>query len=144
MSTAAGQVELSKRGAGEKIMEVDGLFKHFPIYAGFFRRQVGAVKAVDGVSFDVIRGETLGLVGESGCGKSTTARLLLRLMEPTDGSIRFDGQEIAHIKGAELKALRRKMQMIFQDPYSSLNPRKTVGSIISDPFIIHKISPEGG
>src|SRR6201991_2604724 len=140
MSTAAGQVELSKRGAGEKIMEVDGLFKHFPIHAGFFRRQVGAVKAVDGVSFDVMRGETLGLVGESGCGKSTTARLLLRLMEPTAGSIKFEGREIANIQGAELKNLRREMQMIFQDPYSSLNPRKTVGSIIADPFVIHGIS----
>src|SRR3954454_21932903 len=144
MSSAAGQVELSKRGAGETIMEVDGLFKHFPIRSGFFQRQVGAVKAVDGVSFDVLRGETLGIVGESGCGKSTTARLLLRLMEPTDGSIRFEGREIAHIKGAELKALRREMQMIFQDPYASLNPRKTVGSIIADPFIIHGLFGEGG
>ncbi len=130
--------------SGDKIMEVRDLVKHFPIRAGFLQRQVGAVQAVDGVSFDVMRGETLGLVGESGCGKSTTARLLLRLMAPTAGSIRFDGREIAHIKGAELKALRRDMQMIFQDPYSSLNPRKTVGSIIADPFVIHRISPEGG
>jgi peptide/nickel transport system ATP-binding protein/oligopeptide transport system ATP-binding protein len=122
---------------GEPIMEVRGLVKHFPIHAGFFRRQVGAVQAVDGVSFDVLRGETLGLVGESGCGKSTTARLLLRLMQPTAGSIKFEGREIANIQGGELKALRREMQMIFQDPYSSLNPRKTVGSIISDPFVIH-------
>jgi oligopeptide/dipeptide ABC transporter ATP-binding protein len=128
--------------AGDKIMEVDGLFKHFPIQAGFFRKQVGAVKAVDGVSFDVVRGETLGLVGESGCGKSTTARLLLRLMEPTEGSIKFEGREIAGVKGEELKALRREMQMIFQDPYSSLNPRKTVGSIISDPFIIHGLKKD--
>ena len=128
--------------AGDKIMEVDGLFKHFPIYAGFFRKQVGAVKAVDGISFDVLQGETLGLVGESGCGKSTTARLLLRLMEPTDGSIKFEGREIAGIKGEELKALRREMQMIFQDPYSSLNPRKTVGSIISDPFVIHGLKKD--
>jgi len=128
--------------AGDKIMEVDGLFKHFPIYAGFFRKQVGAVKAVDGISFDVLQGETLGLVGESGCGKSTTARLLLRLMEPTEGSIKFEGREIAGIKGEELKALRREMQMIFQDPYSSLNPRKTVGSIISDPFIIHGLKKD--
>ncbi|MDA0166239.1 dipeptide ABC transporter ATP-binding protein [Solirubrobacter ginsenosidimutans] len=120
-------------------MEVRELFKHFPINAGFFRRQVGAVKAVDGVSFDVMRGETLGLVGESGCGKSTTARLLLRLVDPTAGSINFNGREIASIKGAELKALRREMQMIFQDPYSSLNPRKTVGTIIADPFVIHGI-----
>ena len=137
MSVAANQADSTKPAAGEKIMEVDGLFKHFPIRAGFLQRQVGAVKAVDGISFDVIRGETLGIVGESGCGKSTTARLLLRLMDPTDGSIRFEGKEIAHIKGQELKALRREMQMIFQDPYSSLNPRKTVGSIISDPFVIH-------
>src|SRR6188472_4542022 len=118
-------------------MQVDGLFKHFPIHAGFLRRQVGAVKAVDGVSFDVLRGETIGLVGESGCGKSTTARLLLRLMEPTGGSIRFQGDEIADIKGGKLKDLRREMQMIFQDPYSSLNPRKTVGTIIAEPFVIH-------
>src|SRR5690349_8766837 len=128
---------------GDTIMEVRDLVKHFPIRAGFLQRQVGAVQAVDGVSFDVFRGETLGLVGESGCGKSTTARLLLRLMAPTSGSIKFDGREIAHIKGAELKALRREMQMIFQDPYSSLNPRKTVGSIIPDPFIIHGMNPEG-
>ena len=128
--------------AGDKIMEVDGLFKHFPIYAGFFRKQVGAVKAVDGISFDVLQGETLGLVGESGCGKSTTARLLLRLMEPTEGSIKFEGREIAGVKGEELKALRREMQMIFQDPYSSLNPRKTVGSIISDPFVIHGLKKD--
>jgi oligopeptide/dipeptide ABC transporter ATP-binding protein len=130
--------------SGDTIMEVRDLVKHFPIRAGFLQRQVGAVQAVDGVSFDVIRGETLGLVGESGCGKSTTARLLLRLMAPTAGSIRFDGREIAHIKGSELKALRRDMQMIFQDPYSSLNPRKTVGSIIADPFVIHRMNPEGG
>src|SRR5688500_3325743 len=130
--------------AGDKIMEVHDLYKHFPIHAGFFRKQVGAVKAVDGVSFDVLRGETLGLVGESGCGKSTTARLLLRLMAPTDGSIKFEGRQIAGARGEELKALRREMQMIFQDPYSSLNPRKTVGSIISDPFIIHGLKKEQG
>ena len=130
--------------SGDPIMEVRDLVKHFPIRAGFLQRQVGAAQAVDGISFDVMRGETLGLVGESGCGKSTTARLLLRLMVPTAGSIKFDGREIAHIKGSELKALRRDMQMIFQDPYSSLNPRKTVGSIIADPFVIHRINPEGG
>jgi oligopeptide/dipeptide ABC transporter ATP-binding protein len=138
-------VELSKESAdrsvpGEKLLEVRDLYKHFPIHAGFFRREVGAVKAVDGISFDVLRGETLGLVGESGCGKSTTARLLLRLLDPTSGSITFAGREIANIKGAELKALRREMQMIFQDPYSSLNPRKTVGTIIADPFVIHGIN----
>jgi peptide/nickel transport system ATP-binding protein len=122
---------------GEALMEVRDLVKHFPIRRGLLQRQVGAVRAVDGVSFDVLRGETLGLVGESGCGKSTTARLLLRLMEPTSGSIKFAGEEIATIKGGRLKDLRRELQMIFQDPYSSLNPRKTVGSIIGDPFIIH-------
>ena len=142
--SGGGRVELSKetadRGAPrETLMEVRDLYKHFPIHAGFFRRQIGAVKAVDGVSFDVMRGETLGLVGESGCGKSTTARLLLRLVDPTRGSISFAGREIATIKGDELKALRREMQMIFQDPYSSLNPRKTIGTIISDPFVIHGI-----
>jgi oligopeptide/dipeptide ABC transporter ATP-binding protein len=136
---SAGETQATDPSPGETIMQVRDLVKHFPIHSGFFRRQVGAVQAVDGVSFDVMRGETLGIVGESGCGKSTTARLLLRLMEPTAGSIDFEGREIAHIKGAELKALRREMQMIFQDPYSSLNPRKTVGSIISDPFIIHGI-----
>src|ERR687885_55147 len=118
-------------------MEVDGLFKHFPIRAGFLQRQVGAVQAVDGVSFDVKRGETLGIVGESGCGKSTTARLLLRLMQPTSGSVKFEGEEIATVKGGRLKELRREMQMIFQDPYSSLNPRKTVGTVIAEPFAIH-------
>jgi peptide/nickel transport system ATP-binding protein/oligopeptide transport system ATP-binding protein len=122
---------------GEAMMEVRDLVKHFPIRSGLLQRQVGAVRAVDGVSFDVKRGETLGLVGESGCGKSTTARLLLRLMEPTSGSIRYQGEEIADLKTGALKRLRREMQMIFQDPYSSLNPRKTVGSIIAEPYIIH-------
>ena len=144
MSVPARETQATNPAPGEPIMQVRDLVKHFPIHAGFFRKQVGAVQAVDGVSFDVLRGETLGIVGESGCGKSTTARLLLRLMEPTAGSIAFEGKEIAYIKGAELKALRREMQMIFQDPYSSLNPRKTVGSIISDPFVIHGIHNEGG
>ncbi len=130
--------------AGRPIMQVRDLVKHFPIRSGFLQRQVGAVQAVDGVSFDVLEGETLGIVGESGCGKSTTARLLLRLMAPTSGSIMFDGQEIAHIRGGSLKALRREMQMIFQDPYSSLNPRKTVGTIIADPFTIHGLNTGKG
>ena len=124
--------------AGETLFEVRDLVKHFPLTSGIlFRRQVGAVHAVDGVSLDVKRGETLGLVGESGCGKSTTGRLLLRLLDPTSGSIKFEGEEIAGIKPKELVAFRREAQMIFQDPYSSLNPRKTIGSIIGEPFSIH-------
>jgi oligopeptide/dipeptide ABC transporter ATP-binding protein len=102
------------------------------------------VQAVDGVSFDVLRGETLGLVGESGCGKSTTARVLLRLMDPTSGSIKFEGEEITDAKRGRLKELRRGMQMIFQDPYSSLNPRKTVGTIIGEPFVIHNMKTGQG
>jgi oligopeptide/dipeptide ABC transporter ATP-binding protein len=128
----------------DTVMEVRDLVKHFPIRQGLLQRQVGAVRAVDGVSFEVRRGETLGLVGESGCGKSTTARLMLRLMAPTSGSIRFEDEEIATAKGARLKALRRGMQMIFQDPYSSLNPRKTVGTIISEPFAIHGLNKAEG
>jgi oligopeptide/dipeptide ABC transporter ATP-binding protein len=129
----------------ENILEVRNVVKHFPITQGIiFQRQIGAVQAVDGISFDVMKGETLGIVGESGCGKSTTARLLMRLMEPTSGSIRFDGREIANTKGAELKAQRREMQMIFQDPYSSLNPRKTIGTIISEPYAIHGLHPGEG
>jgi peptide/nickel transport system ATP-binding protein/oligopeptide transport system ATP-binding protein len=120
------------------LVEVRDLVKHFPIKRGLiFQRQIGAVKAVDGVSFDVVQSETLGIVGETGCGKSTTARLLCRLMDPTSGSITFEGRDVGAQKGDDLKALHRDMQMVFQDPYSSLNPRKTVGSIIADPFVIH-------
>jgi oligopeptide/dipeptide ABC transporter ATP-binding protein len=123
---------------GDALIEVRDLVKEFPIKGSYLvRRQLGAVHAVDGISFDVRRGETFGIVGESGCGKSTTARLLLRLLEPTSGSVRFDGREIATLKSNDIKPLRREMQMIFQDPYSSLNPRRTVGTIISDPFAIH-------
>jgi len=125
------------------LVEVRDLVKHFPLRRGLLvQRQYGAVQAVDGVSFDVRAGETLGIVGESGCGKSTTARLLLRLLEPTSGSIVFEGQDIAGLSAKELKPLRREMQMIFQDPYSSLNPRKTVGSIIGEPFLIHEVEPD--
>jgi oligopeptide/dipeptide ABC transporter ATP-binding protein len=130
---------------GEPLIVVRDLVKHFPLKQGIIlQRQVGAVRAVDGVSFDVMEGETLGLVGESGCGKSTTARLVTRLLEPTDGSIVYRGKDIAHSSRSELKPLRRDMQMIFQDPYSSLNPRKTVGSIIGEPFIIHRLETEEG
>jgi oligopeptide/dipeptide ABC transporter ATP-binding protein len=127
-------------GAGDPLVQVRDLVKHFPITQGVvFQRKVGAVQAVDGVSFDVERGETLGIVGETGCGKSTTARLVMRLLEATSGEVRFDGEDITHVKGARLKAVRRDMQMIFQDPYSSLNPRKTVGSIIGEAFAVHRL-----
>ena len=124
--------------APEPLIEIRDLKKHFPIKTGLlFDRQVGAVKAVDGVNLDVRKGETLGIVGETGCGKSTTARLMVKLLEPTSGQILFDGEDIAPRKGDALKALRRELQMVFQDPYSSLNPRRRVGSIIGEPFAIH-------
>ena len=119
-------------------MEVRDLQKYFSLTRGIvLARKAGAVKAVDGVSFEVIKGETLGIVGETGCGKSTTARLMMRLLEPTAGTVRFEGNDITHLKGRRLKAVRRELQMVFQDPYSSLNPRKTVGSIVAEPFAIH-------
>jgi peptide/nickel transport system ATP-binding protein/oligopeptide transport system ATP-binding protein len=122
----------------EPLIEVRNLVKHFPITRGIiFQKKIGAVKAVDGVSFDVLRGETLGIVGESGCGKSTTARLLVKLLEASSGEIRFDGHDLTQLRGAALKQMRREMQMIFQDPYSSLNPRKTVGTIIGEPYSVH-------
>jgi peptide/nickel transport system ATP-binding protein/oligopeptide transport system ATP-binding protein len=131
------QATPQQQGA-EPLVQVRGLVKHFPLTRGIvIQRKVGAVQAVDGVDFDVMRGETLGLVGETGCGKSTTARLIMRLLEPTAGEIRFDGQDITALKGSRLKAIRREMQMIFQDPYSSLNPRKTIGATIAEPFAIH-------
>ncbi len=127
----------------ETLLEVTDLKKHFPIRQGIFRRQVGAVKAVDGVTFTIKRGETLGLVGESGCGKSTTGETILHLLEPTAGQVIFDGENITSLKGKELRQLRRRMQMIFQDPYSSLNPRLTVRSIISEGLDIHNIGDKG-
>ncbi len=141
MAVAASQDGFHARPSGrEPLVEVRDLVKHFPLTSGvLFKRQVGAVRAVDGVSFDVLRGETLGLVGESGCGKSTTGRMLLRLLEPTSGSIRFEGREVTELRGEELRKLRSDVQMIFQDPYSSLNPRKTIGSIIAEPFAIHRL-----
>jgi oligopeptide/dipeptide ABC transporter ATP-binding protein len=123
---------------GTPVIEVRDLVKHFPITKGIIiQHKIGAVKAVDGVSFDVIGGETLGIVGETGCGKSTTARLIVRLLDPTSGQILVDGENIAERKGEDLKALHREMQMVFQDPYSSLNPRRRVGSIIAEPFAVH-------
>jgi len=121
------------------ILDVRNLEKHFPITKGILQRKVGAVKAVDGISFQLRKGETLGVVGESGCGKSTAGRALLRLVEPTGGQVFFQGQDIAALKGNELRELRHRMQIIFQDPYSSLNPRRTVQSIVAQPLTIHDI-----
>jgi oligopeptide/dipeptide ABC transporter ATP-binding protein len=125
-------------GAGDALVEVEGLTKHFHVKQGVFARGHGVVHAVEDVTLDVRRGETLGIVGESGCGKSTTARLILRLLDPTSGTIRFDGRDITRLPQRALRPLRREMQMIFQDPYSSLNPRKTVGQIVGAPFAIHR------
>ncbi|OFZ29665.1 MAG: peptide ABC transporter ATP-binding protein [Bdellovibrionales bacterium RIFCSPHIGHO2_01_FULL_40_29] len=121
------------------ILETKGLKKHFPIKKGFFLREVGSVKAVDDIDLTVYRGETLGLVGESGCGKSTLGRALIRLYEPTAGTIQFDGADFLHAKGETLRKSRKDLQMIFQDPYASLDPRMTVGQIIEQPFHIHNM-----
>ena len=123
----------------EVLLQVRNLKKHFPIRRGVFRRQVGAVQAVDGISFDIYKGETLGLVGESGCGKSTAGRTILQLIEPTDGEVIFNGDDLVSLKSGEMRKRRRHMQMIFQDPYSSLNPRMQVGTIVSEPLDIHGI-----
>ncbi len=123
----------------EVLVEVRDLKKHFPVRRGLLRRQVGAIRAVDGVSFDVYRGETLGLVGESGGGKSTTGWTIIRDLEPTAGTVRFEGQDLASITHAEMRRMRRNIQMIFQDPYASLNPRMTVGSIVGEPLDVHQI-----
>ncbi|PKV88026.1 ABC transporter ATP-binding protein [Streptomyces sp. TLI_146] len=128
----------------EPILKVEGLTKHFPIKKGLLGRQTGAVKAVDGVSFDVRAGETLGVVGESGCGKSTMGRLVTRLLEPTGGKVEFEGHDITHLSAGRMRPLRRDMQMIFQDPYGSLNPRHTIGGIVSTPFRLQGVTPEGG
>jgi oligopeptide transport system ATP-binding protein len=130
---------MSQENGKEVFIEVRNLKKHFPIMRGVFRRQVGAVKAVDGVSFDIYKGETLGLVGESGCGKSTTGRSILQLLKPTDGQVHFKGQDLTKLGQNELRKTRRHMQMIFQDPYASLNPRMTVGNIVGEPLEIHNI-----
>lgn len=124
-------------GAETPLLVVDDLAKHYPLRGGIWGRTVGTVRAVAGVSFTVLKGQTLGLVGESGCGKSTLGRTLMRLEEPTSGSVRFEGRDLAHASAIELFGLRRDLQMVFQDPYSSLNPRMTVGEIVREPLLVH-------
>ena len=129
----------------EPVLRVTGLKQHFPITSGvLFKKQVGTVKAVDGIDLEVYPSETLGLVGESGCGKSTAARTMMRLLKPTEGTVELSGRDITHLDRKELVPLRREAQMIFQDPYNSLNPRHTVGTIISSPFKVQGVEPPGG
>jgi oligopeptide/dipeptide ABC transporter ATP-binding protein len=132
------------RPAADVLLEVRDLVKHYPVSSGFLGRQVGLVRAVDGVSFTIRRGETLGLVGESGCGKTTTGRCILQLERPTSGSVRFEGQELTTLSPAALRAVRRRIQVIFQDPYSSLNPRMTVSQIVGEPLLVHRLVPDAG
>jgi oligopeptide transport system ATP-binding protein len=133
---------LAGDGMSETLLEVRDLVKHFPVSGGVLSKRTGNVRAVDGVSFDLHRGETLGLVGESGCGKTTTGRCILQLERPTAGSIRFQGEELTTLPPTAMRKLRRRMQVIFQDPYSSLNPRMTIGQIIEEPLKVHAIVTE--
>jgi peptide/nickel transport system ATP-binding protein len=145
MSQTAPATATPQATSGEPLLRITDLKKHFPIRGGgLLRRVSGAVRAVDGISLEIRAGETVGLVGESGCGKSTAGRTLLKLLEPTDGKIEFSGEDITRADRGRMRELRRELQMIFQDPYGSLNPRHTVGTIISAPFEIQGMKPEGG
>ncbi len=145
MSAGASAVRKTGHGGaasmdgGPPLLEVTGLEKHYPVRGGIFGGKIGAIRAVNGVSFSLRKGDTLGLVGESGCGKSTLARTLMRLEDPTAGRVLFEGEDFAQARGADLLRLRREIQMVFQDPYSSLNPRMTVGEIIREPLVVHRL-----
>ncbi|MFI9047537.1 ABC transporter ATP-binding protein [Streptomyces sp. NPDC053427] len=142
---AHGDGPRARAALGEPILEIRDLVKHYPLTQGVLvKKQIGAVKAVDGVSFDLRKGETLGIVGESGCGKSTLAKMLVGLERPTSGRISYQGQDITMLSGRAMKAVRRNIQMVFQDPYTSLNPRMTVGDIVGEPYEIHpEVAPKG-
>src|SRR5438552_15093029 len=141
MTTEQAAKTPSAGRAGDVLVQVRDLKMYFPVTSGIiFQRKIADVKAVDGVTFDVKRGETLGLVGESGCGKTTVGRMILLLYKPTAGTVYFNNQDLTKLKPGELRRMRRHMQMIFQDPYASLNPRMTIGSIIGEPLVIHGLA----
>jgi len=141
-STSGGTAAVQPPSNAQPLLKLEGVKKYFPITRGIlFQHQVGDVRAVDGVDLEIYPGQTVGLVGETGCGKSTLARVIMRLYEPTEGSIVFDGMDVTHLKGKALRTMRREMQMIFQDPFASLNPRKTVSAIIGEPFRLHGTVP---
>jgi oligopeptide/dipeptide ABC transporter ATP-binding protein len=143
VETSAAPVEAPFRSSTDEILRVEGLVKHFPIKAGLLKRTVGQVRAVDGVDLEVRQGETLGIVGESGCGKSTLGRSIIKLLEPTAGKIIFEGQDITRYKRRQMRTIRRDVQIVFQDPYASLNPRMTVREIVGEPLRIHGLYRRG-